>query len=398
MHLWEKGTPTDPFVLAFTTGDDPLLDNELLPYDLRASAAHAEALFQAGILDENELKELTAELEKLEKAVKQGHFQVRVEDEDGHTALENALVEDLGDLGKKLHAGRSRNDQVLVSLRLYLRDHLEALDQCLVDLSSEVHGFIARHGTTAFPGYTHTRPAMPTSLGMWAGALVDAVADDRQLLSSIASLIDQNPLGTGAGYGVPLTMDRQLTTTRLGFRKTQFNPIYAQHSRPKFEALVLHGLAQVLFDLNRFASDFIFFTLTGYLILPDDLTTGSSIMPQKRNPDLLELVRAHYHFILARQMEAQTLPANLIFGYHRDFQLLKPALLQSFPIATSCIKIITLVFSRIQVDEQVCQEKITPELMATERVYDLVREGVPFRDAYRQVAKELAAEHQSPSS
>jgi argininosuccinate lyase len=389
MRLWDKGTVLDPEILAFTAAEDAILDNELLPYDLRASAVHAEALQRAGVLTLDEMTTLHRQLGELEREWSEGRFRVSAEDEDCHTAIENALVRVLGDLGKKIHTGRSRNDQVLVALRLYQRDRIAEVEHQMQALENSVRGFADRHGGVSFPGYTHTRPAMPTTMASWAGALVDALQDDQKLLRAVIEITDQNPLGTGAGYGVPLPLDRQLTTERLGFRRLQTNPIYTQHSRPKFEALILHGLTQILLDLNRFASDIIFLSLEGLLVLPEELTTGSSIMPQKKNPDPLELVRARYHQVLAWQMEALTLPANLIMGYHRDYQMLKRPVMEAFRTTTSALSVMTLVFHRLSADAERCRVAITPEVLATERVYALIREGIPFRDAYRRVADEI---------
>ncbi len=388
MKLWEKGFPLDPAVEAFTVGEDLLWDLQLLVYDLQASVAHAKALQRAGVLSESELTVMLAALEELRQSVEQGTFSLEGF-EDGHSAIEDALVSKLGVLGQKIHTGRSRNDQVLVALRLLVRDRLADLLQAIGRLEDALASFVERYGSVAFPGYTHTRPAMPTTLGTWAEGLNCALIDDRSLFLTVAEIIDQNPLGTGAGFGVPLSLDREQTTRDLGFRRVQVNPIYAQHSRAKFDALVLHGLVQVLYDLNRFASDLIFFGLLGYICLPDSLTTGSSLMPQKKNPDLLELVRASYHVVVSYQMQTLQLSANLISGYHRDYQLLKRPLLESFRITKESLQMMALVFTQLEADPQACAAGITQEVRAAEQVFELVNQGIPFREAYRQIARQL---------
>jgi argininosuccinate lyase len=393
MKLWEKGLPLNPAVEAFTVGEDLLWDLQLLVYDLQASVAHAKALQRVGVLSETELTAMLAALEELRQDVEQGTFSLEGF-EDGHTAIETALVSKLGELGQKIHTGRSRNDQVLVALRLLVRDRLADISQAIVRLEEALASFVERSGSVAFPGYTHTRPAMPTTLGTWAEGLHHALIDDHSLLLAVEEITDQNPLGTGAGFGVPLLFDREQTTRDLGFRRLQVNPIYTQHSRAKFDALVLHVLVQVLYDLNRFASDLIFFSLLGYVCLPDWLTTGSSIMPQKKNPDLLELVRASYHVVVSYQLQTLQLSANLISGYHRDLQLLKRPLLESFRITQESLQMMALVFTRLEVDPQTCATGITQEVRSTERVFELVSQGIPFREAYRQVADQLTQKPQ----
>jgi argininosuccinate lyase len=254
-----------------------------------------------------------------------------------------------------------------------------------------VSDFAGRNGKVAIPGYTHTRKAMPSSVAMWAGALHDALSDDLDLLHCAMKLIDQNPLGTGAGYGVPLALDRQMTTTELQFDRIQENPVYAQLSRGKFEGFALSVMSQIMYDLNRVAADLILFTLPdfGYFNLPDEFLTGSSIMPQKKNPDVLELLRAKYHEVFASEMQVRNTAVNLISGYHRDLQITKEAILRGFKTTLSSVQIAALVFRNLAVNPEKCQAAMSAELFATAKVYELVEKGLTFREAYRIVAQQF---------
>ncbi len=388
MKLWQKETPIDQQIETFTVGNDYILDFKLVPYDCLASQAHAKMLAKIGILTEEESARLVLELDKIAEQAKAGIFKILPEQEDCHTAIENRLVEKLGELGKKIHTARSRNDQVLTALRLYYKDALESCQESVTALSTSIERFVQKYGQIALPGYTHTRKAMPSSITMWGGAFVAAMQDNLSLVDASMNMIDQCPLGTAAGYGVPLEIDREFTASELGFGRVQENPVYAQLSRGKLEATMLHTQSQIMLDLNRFASDLIFFSMPeiGYFSLPTDLCTGSSIMPQKQNPDVLELVRAKYHSVFACEMQLRTTTANLISGYHRDLQLTKEPTMKGLEITNSSLAIVTLVFERLSVDETKCKEGLTEEVFATEEVYRLVAEGAPFREAYRRVA------------
>lgn len=390
MKLWQKGTPLNKQVEAFTVGNDPLLDQKLVVYDCQASAAHVKMLGQIGILTQREVEQLCRELDQIAELSRQNQFQISPDQEDCHTAIENHLTEKLGDLGKKIHTARSRNDQVLTALRLYAKDELRACERLVKALISAIRAWVKKYGRVRFAGYTHTRKAMPTSVAMWGTAFVDAMKDNLKLLTVATTLIDQSPLGTAAGYGVPLKLDRKLTAHELGFKRVQSNPIYAQHSRGKFESTVLHALSQIMFDLNRIASDLIFFSLPemGYFDLPTEFCTGSSIMPQKQNPDVLELVRAKYHTLLSCELQLRTLTCNLISGYHRDMQLSKEPTLRGFETTRATLGIMALVFENLSVNAERCKQSLTGEVFATEKAYALVHQGVPFREAYRIIAEE----------
>lgn len=391
MKLWGD-SELDDRVAAYTVGNDHVLDRKLVRYDCIASKAHARMLAAVGLLAEDEAAVLVEGLEAIEELSAAGKFVIRPEQEDCHTAIEQFLVERVGEAGKKIHTGRSRNDQVLTALRLFYRDELERCRASIVALVDVLRRFIRRFGKVQTPGWTHTRKAMPSSVGMWAGALVDSMIDNRKAVAQVAKLMDQSPLGSGAGYGLPLPLDRKMTARELGFSRVQRNPIYVQNSRGKFEAAMLHVLGQVLLDLNRVSADLIWFSMPefGFFVLPERFTTGSSIMPQKRNPDVLELVRANYHVIVGLETQLKSQLANQIHGYHRDLQLTKEPALRGLQTTQDALEIMTLVFSGLEVDRGACARAMTPELFATRRAYELARtEGLPFRDAYLRVKKEM---------
>lgn len=390
MKLWQKDYVLNSQIEAFTVGEDYQVDQKLVQYDCQASKAHASMLYKIGILTEDEHEKLCNELDRIIELHKNGRFTISVNDEDCHTAIENYLTESLGETGKKIHTGRSRNDQVLAALRLYYKEMLLDAKKKILSLQKAVDTLIKTWGSVPIPGYTHTRKAMPSSVGLWAGALKAALDDDLLQLKSVYDLIDQSPLGSGAGYGVPLKLDRKSVADDLGFAKVQENPIYVQTSRGKFDAALLHFISFVLFDANKVATDLILFTMPdfGFFTLPDTFLTGSSIMPQKKNPDVLELIRANYHQVLGYEMQVKSLIANLLSGYHRDFQLLKKPVMYALDILLTTLSMLTLVFENLQVDEKKCKNAMTPELYATEKVYDLVKEGMSFREAYQRVAKE----------
>jgi argininosuccinate lyase len=387
--LWEKGYPLDEQVEEFTVGDDYLLDQRLVRYDCLASMAHARTLGRAGVLQEDEVERLVEELNRIIQLDQAGEFPVLPEQEDCHTAIENHLTRELGDLGEKIHTGRSRNDQVLAALRLYYREELARCKGLISGLVQSIEQFVARYGEVALPGYTHTRKAMPSSVGLWAGSFAESMAENVRLIDVAMELLDQSPLGTGAGYGVPLALDREYTAELLGFSRVQENPIYTQNSRGKFEATILHALTQVMLDLNKVATDLIVFSLPelGYFELPEELCTGSSIMPQKRNPDVLELVRARYHQVVALEFQVKNTIANLPSGYNRDLQLTKGPTMRGLEVTETTLSVMALVFDRLGVDAERCRAGLTDEVYATERVHELVRQGVPFREAYRRVAR-----------
>jgi argininosuccinate lyase len=388
--LWDKGYRLNEQVEQFTVGEDYLLDQRLVKYDCLASIAHAKTLGRAGVLTEAEVQRLADELNRIVRLDEAGEFAILPGQEDCHTAIENHLTRELGELGQKTHTGRSRNDQVLAALRLYYKEELAQCQGGIERLVRSIEQFAARSGEVELPGYTHTRKAMPSSVGLWAGSFVESMEDNLGLLSAVSDLVDQCPLGTGAGYGVPMDLDREYTARQLGFARVQQNPIYTQNSRGKFEATILHALTQVLFDLNKIATDLIVFSMPelGYFELPEELCTGSSMMPQKRNPDVLELVRARYHLVVSFEFQVKSVMANLLSGYNRDLQLTKAPVMRGFDVTKESLSVIALVFEQLGVNAERCQAGLTDEVYAAERVHELVRHGVPLREAYRRVARE----------
>ncbi|NIM00649.1 MAG: argininosuccinate lyase [Acidobacteria bacterium] len=392
MKLWDKGYPLDPAIEAYTAGDDVDLDRALVSYDCTASATHARVLEKAGVLTAEETARIVETLAELKSEADRGEFTIRPEEEDGHTALENRLVAKLGDVGKKIHTARSRNDQVVTALRLYMKERMSDVGSGIDRLVAGLRELVDEQGSVELPGYTHTRRAMPSSIGLWLGSFIESLDDTKSTIKAARNLIDQSPLGTGAGYGIPvLEIDREFAARDLGFARVQVNPLYVQNSRPKFEAIAVSALVDVMADLNKLATDLILFTAEefGFLSLSRQVCTGSSIMPQKLNPDVLEILRARYHEVLAHEFQIRSIAGNLISGYHRDFQCTKQPLMRSFETTLNSLDVLCVVVRALTVDREACEKACSGDVHATGRVYQLVREGVPFRDAYRKVAAEL---------
>ena len=390
-RLWDKGYKVDEAVEEFTVGNDYRLDLNLLKYDCMASIAHAKMLAKIGILTGPECGKIVKELQRIKKLSEERKFPILKGQEDCHTAIENELTRTLGELGKKIHAGRSRNDQVLTALRLYYMDNIRECISLSKSYVQALNFFSSKYGRIRIPGYTHTRKAMPSSVKLWAGAFIDSMLDNRKLLECALALVDQSPLGTGAGYGSPIKYDMEYAATELGFSAVQKNPIYAQLSRGKFESTILHALTQIMFDINRLSTDLIIFSMPefGYYELPDSFTTGSSMMPQKKNPDVLELLRAKYHVVVALETEVKAISSNLPTGYSRDLQLTKGSIMKGFMVTEQSLKVSALLFRNLKVSKERCKKAMTKELYATERAHVLVEKGVPFRDAYKLVSREL---------
>lgn len=389
MKLWLEKDQRPGCIDEYTTRNDPALDLELVPYDCLASIAHARTLKASRIVTAGEARALEGELRKIISLARAGRFKIRPEEEDGHTAIENHLVRRLGTAGKKIHTARSRNDQVLVALRLYSRDGLDEIRAALVKLIAVLDRLGRTYRSVRMPGYTHSRKAMPYSAGRYFQAFADALKDDLEMVSSARRLNDQNPLGTAAGYGIPLGIDREIGTRLLGFRKTQRNALYAQNSRGKFEAVILFTLSQIMLDLQRLAYDLILFSMEefGYFILPERFCTGSSIMPQKRNPDVLEIVRGSLAIVHSGYLRVMEILKGLPSGYHRDLQLTKEPLMRGFRQTLKTIEVVRLVLAGLKVDEERCRKACTTEVYATDRVFELVKKGVAFRDAYRRISR-----------
>ena len=392
MKLWDKGYDLNEEIEAYTVGDDPELDLVLVPHDCLASMAHARVLETAGVLTSQETQRLVAALEELKAEAERGEFVIRREEEDCHSAIEGRLTAKLGDLGKKIHTARSRNDQVAVALRLYVKDRLDGVAGLVDAFVAALREQVKASGEIRLPGYSHMRKAMPSSVSLWLGAFVESMQDNKKMLEAVRSLIDQSPLGSGAGYGIPVfELDREQSANELGFARVQWNPVYVQNSRGKFEATVVGMLVNVMADLDKAASDLILFSMDefGFFSLPREICTGSSIMPQKLNPDVLEILRAKYQEVLANEFLIRNLTTHLTSGYHRDFQRTKKPLIDSFRLTETSLRVIAYVVEKLKVNREACERACTDELYATERVHMLVKQGVPFRDAYRRVASEL---------
>ena len=393
MKLWEKGYKLDQFVETFMTGDDPLLDHALISYDCVGSIAHAKMLEKIGILTFEESCQLSRELRHIIQLADEGKFIIKPEDEDVHTAVENALVAKLRDIGKKLHTARSRNDQVLLDMRLYMKNQIRQITQEVLNACDILCKFAESNQEVPMPGRTHFQRAMPSSMGLWAAAFAESLLDDIYLLEGAYKLIDQCPLGSAASYGVSIPIDRQYCADLLGFKTVQNNVLYANNSRGKFEAAVLHVLVQIMNDLSKVAIDIIIFSAPefGYLLLPEKFCPGSSLMPQKRNPCPLELIRAKSATLQGLLFQTFEIIRALPSGYNRDFQETKRPIMHGFETTSLSLKVFQQIFSELQVNKKNCIAAFTPELFATDQVLKLTSGGIPFRDAYKQVAKDLGS-------
>lgn len=391
MKLWNKNDPLDQGIERFTVGKDPSLDQHLVYYDCQASIAHAQMLQKIGIIDAEECRQLVSALNGIIDLHRQGKFEIKQSDEDCHTAIENYLTLHCGEAGKKIHTARSRNDQVLTALRLFEKNALSEIKQCLGEFRTALTQLAQQYPDLEIPGYTHMQKAMPMKVATWLASFKDAAADNETLLDVIYTIIDQNPLGTAAGFGTSIAIDRVMTQQALSFARVQENPLYAQLSRGKFEGSILHLCSQITFDLNKLATDLILFSMAEFkfLSLPMAFCTGSSIMPQKKNPDVLELLRAHYHEIIGEEFKVKSMAGNLISGYNRDMQLSKEPLINGVTVTLNCIKIATQILPEIVFNQAICGKAMTAELYATEEANQLVATGVPFREAYKIVAKKF---------
>jgi len=389
--LWEKGVGFDKKIESFTVGNDNDLDQILLPYDCEASIAHVKMLNKMKYLNDNESDKLIKELNFILEESKSGNFKIKKSHEDCHTAIEDHLVNTCGDSGKKIHTARSRNDQVLTALRLYYRESIDDVKKLLTDLIKSLELFSDKNGKIQFPGYTHMQKAMPSSVELWSNAYIESMNDDLKLLQTAYALINQSPLGSGAAFGVPINIDRKFLAKELKFDSVQDNPIYCQLSRGKFELYIINIFTQIMFSINKIASDIVLFCTDEFKFfsLPDEFCSGSSIMPNKRNPDVLELLRGSYSILIGYQSQIQSLSQNLISGYNRDIQLSKEPTMRSIDLIKNCLDINSLVISGLIVNEENCKKAMTDELFATEQAYNMVKEGIPFRQAYRKIADEL---------
>ncbi|MEQ8207127.1 MAG: argininosuccinate lyase [Woeseia sp.] len=395
-RLWEKGLPLDERVLRYTAGEDHVLDARLVDYDVQGSVAHAEMLNQQGLLNDADCKAICTGLIELGKQHAAGAWHIELADEDVHTALETRLTQNIGEAGGRLHLGRSRNDQVLTALRLYLLDAANAVKNSVHGLNESLAKLEQRQGEVTLPGYTHMQQAMPSTVAWWAGGFAEAFADALDGLDSSRRRMAKNPLGSAAGYGTPgLNLDRDATTKSLGFDVTQTPVTAVQLSRGKAEAGLLFELTLLMQDLGRLASDLLMFYTQefGYIALADDVTTGSSIMPQKRNPDVLELVRGATATVQASLQECLMIVAKLPSGFQRDAQRIKAPLFRGIDLTIESVDIMAYLISRMEFRPE--NIRLDDGLYAAERAYALVaNEGIPFRDAYRRVAAQYGGNRQ----
>jgi len=387
-RLWDKGDPLDERVLRYTAGEDHQLDARLVAYEVRASIAHAEMLAVQGLLAAVDLEAVRTGLEQLGAEHAAGQWQIELAEEDAQTALEERLAARIGEPARRVHLGRSRNDQVLTSLRLYLRDAVEKLADGAESVAAALDALAAREGDIPLPGYTHSQPAMPSSVALWAGGWAASLRDDAEGIASVKRRLDRCPLGSAAGYGVPLLpIDRAATAKALGFAAPQEPVTAVQLSRGKAEAQLLFELALLMQDLGRLAAELVLFSMAelGFVELATELTTGSSIMPQKKNPDVFELVRGRSATAQACLHEALAIVAKLPSGYHRDLQLLKAPLFRGIDLADETCAVMAHALPGVRFRRD--RIRLDPALDATEEAYRLViDERIPFRDAYRRVA------------
>jgi argininosuccinate lyase len=397
--LWSFASEADPGVLDLTVGDDRYWDSHLIRFDVLGSLGHVEALRASGLLTGAEYQKLRAGLRAALAAVERGRLVIGAEHEDAHSAIETWLTRRLGRTGERLHTGRSRNDQIACDLRLFLKDRLSAVAYGALAVSSALLEFAARHRTALWPGYTHTRRAMPSSAGLWAAAVAEGLLDTLETLPALWVQVDRSPLGSGAGYGVPLPLDREAAARALGFSAVEHNVAAVQNGRGKLEAAALFWCTQLGHDLSRCAGDVIQLSAEeyGWLVLPASLTTGSSIMPHKRNPDLLELARARAAALEGDLAAVLALRGKLTSGYHRDFQLLKEPLIRGTRRTLELLGIMGLVVPSLGVDRARGLAALEGGALATDEVMRRVELGVPFRRAYRDVALALKRRERFPT-
>lgn len=391
MKLWQKKLDTNKAVEIFTVGNDREFDLMLAPFDILGSIAHAKMLASVGLLSEDEAGQLTTALQQIYQSTQDGNFAIDDKMEDVHSQIEFLLTQNLGDVGKKIHSARSRNDQVLVDVKLYLRQEIK-------DLVEEIYRFFKllqlkseQFKEHLLPGYTHLQLAMPSSFGLWFGAYAESLVDDVETLRSAYNVVNKNPLGSAAGYGSSFPIDRALTTRLLGFGNLNYNVVYAQMGRGKAERITAQAMANVADTLAKMSMDMCLYLNQNFnfVSFPPELTTGSSIMPHKKNPDVFELIRSYCNRIKALPNEITLITTNLPSGYHRDLQLLKEHLFPAFTTLRNCLQMATLMFENITVQQDILEDKKYRYLFSVEEVNKLVLQGVPFREAYRRVGEEI---------
>lgn len=387
MKLWDKGYDINKEIEDFTVGRDREFDLSLATYDVQASIAHADMLCKIDMITSEERDALKEELGKIDIEIKEGRFVIEDSVEDVHSQIEKILVAKIGDIGKKIHLGRSRNDQVLVALRLFFRDRLQSLIEECKDVVNVLLETAEKHKDVLIPGYTHMQIGMVSSCGLWLSAFAEGLIDDAEYISKTISIINRNPLGTAAGYGSSLPLDRQMTSDQLLFEGLCINPINAQLGRGKSELLVANGLSTMALTLNKLAMDICLFSNENYgiLSLPKEYTTGSSIMPHKKNPDVFELIRAKSNLIITLPNQVASIISNLTSGYHRDFQLQKEIIFPALDQMSTLLRLIVQCVPQLVFHESQVHDEKYKYLWSVELVNKYVQEGMTFRDAYRKV-------------
>jgi argininosuccinate lyase len=396
--LWEKNTSVDGSVEAYTVGLDREMDLYLAPYDILGSLAHIKMLESIGLLTGDELNTLSIELKNIYKKAIAGEFIIEDGVEDVHSQVELMLTRKLGDIGKKIHSGRSRNDQVLVDLKLFMRSEIEKVAESVEHLFKTLITKSNEHKYDLIPGYTHLQVAMPSSFGLWFGAYAESLADDLEVLKAAYKIVNRNPLGSAAGYGSSFPLNRSMTTTLLGFDSINYNVVYAQMGRGKTEKTVANAIAGIAATISRLAYDACLYNSQnfGFIKLPDEYTTGSSIMPHKKNPDVFELTRAKCNRLQALPNQITLILNNLPSGYFRDMQLIKEAFLPSFDEIRSILGMVEKMVSQIIVKKDIANDERYKFMFSVEEVNRLTREGMPFRDAYKKVGLDIEAGNFEP--
>ena len=399
MKLWEKSVQVTDEIDKFTVGHDRELDLYLAPYDVLGSMAHVTMLHSIGLIADNEIQPLLSELKNIYKLAREGKFVIEDDIEDVHSQVELMLTRKLGDMGKKIHSGRSRNDQVLVDLKLFTREKLREVAEAVKQLFTELQKQSERYKEVLMPGYTHLQVAMPSSFGLWFGAYAESLADDMLYLEAAYRLTNRNPLGSAAGYGSSFPLNRQLTTDLLGFDSMDYNVVYAQMGRGKMERNVAFSLASIAGTVAKLAFDACMFNSQnfGFIKLPDECTTGSSIMPHKKNPDVFELIRARMNRLQTLPQEMVMIMNNLPCGYFRDLQELKEAFITAFDRLIDCLHMTTYIIERIKVNEHILDDARYNAMFSVEEVNRLAAEGMPFRDAYKKVGLAIEAGQFEPN-
>jgi len=390
--LWSKeDTSTSTLIEEFTIGRDKEFDVLLAEYDVLGSLAHTEMLESVGLLSKQDLALIQEGLHQILAEIRNGSFRIDKDVEDVHSQVEGLLTQRIGEAGKKIHSGRSRNDQVAVDIKLYLRAQVQAVREEVRQLFEQLIGLSEKYKDKLLPGYTHLQIAMPSSFGLWFGAYAESLVDDLEMLAAAYQVVNKNPLGSGAGYGSSFPLDREMTTRLLQFRTLNFNSIYAQMSRGKTEKIVAAALASIASTVGRLAMDCTLYINQnfGFISFPPELTTGSSIMPHKKNPDVFELIRAKCNRIQSTPNELTLLTGNLPSGYHRDLQLTKEILFPAIGEGLACLRMTRMMLDHIGVRDNILEEDKYKYLFSVEAVNQLVNQGVPFREAYRQVGNAI---------